>query len=159
MKNFDRTTIILAGALALIFLISAVSYLIWGNEQEEQVLFFPVNQTLEARGEGRILPRKDTKEQEIELLVREILLGPFNVNYMPVVPGDSRIRSILLREETLYIDFTIDVVFQEAGSALSLRESLAYIGRSIQFNFPRVRKIVYSINGNQLESSSETAVN
>lgn len=159
MKYFDRTTIILAGALALIFLISAVSYLIWGNEQEEQVLFFPTHQTMEARGEARILPRKDTKEQEIELLVKEILLGPFNINYMPVVPRDSRIRSIMLREDTLYIDFTIDVVFQEAGSSLSLQESLSYIGHSIQFNFPRVRNIIYSINGNQIELPAEIAGN
>jgi len=157
LKNFDRTTIILAGALALMFLISAVSYLIWGNEQEEQVLFFPTNQTMEARGEARILPRKDTKEQEIELLVKEVLLGPFNIDYMPVFPRDSRIRSIMLREDTLYIDFTIDVVFREAGSSLSLRESLSFIGLSIQFNFPRVRNIVYSINGNQLELTSEIA--
>lgn len=158
MKKFDRTTMILAGSLAFILLVSGISYFIWGNEKEEQVLFFPEFRSGGARGEARILPRKDAREQEIELLVKEILLGPFDINYTPVAPADTRIRSLLLRKDTLYIDFSVDIVFKEASTSLSLEESLEYISRTIQFNFPGVKKIVYSINGNQLRLSHESTV-
>ena len=156
MKQFDRTTVILAGALGFILLVSGISYFIWGNEKEEQVLFFPEYRSGGARGEARILPRKDTKEQEIKLLVKEVLLGPFDINYTPVAPADTRIRSLLLRKDSLYIDFSVDIVFKEATTSLSLEESLEYISRSIRFNFPGVKKIVYSINGNQLQLSRES---
>lgn len=154
MKHIDRLTIILAGSLVLILLISAVSYLIWGNRMEQQVIFFPTHQTLEMQGESRILPRKRTRELEIELLVKEIILGPFGIDYTPVIPEDSRIRSIMLRDDTLYLDFSIDIVFPEASSSLSLEESMEYITRSVQFNFPDVKKIIYTVNGNQLKVSS-----
>ena len=157
MRNLDRTNLVLAGSLALLLLISGGSYFIWGNHLEEQVLFFPSHQNAEVKGEARLLPRKKTTEKSIELLVRELFLGPFSIDYMPVVPRDSKIRSILLRDGTLYLDFNIDIVFQESASSLSLEESLDYISRSVTFNFPKVRKIIYSVNGNQLQLTSESA--
>lgn len=160
MKKIDRLTLFLLGSWGLLLLISAFLFFLHGIDREKQVLFFPRYRSSECRGEERLLPRKDTPEQEIELLVREILLGPFDVDLVPVLPTDGRIRTVLLRNGRLYLDFSTDIVFQEGNSTLSFGEALDCVGKSVMFNFPQVEEIIYTVNGNRpagTEKSSSAA--
>ncbi len=149
VKNLDRITIILLGVLALSLIISLLLFLLHGTDMHKQVLFFPEYRTSECAGEERLLPTKPTTEKEIELLVKEILLGPFNVNYVPVLPKATSIRSIMLRGGELYIDFSVDVIFQESDSRLSFEESVNCVKKSITFNYPHIDRIVVTVNGEQ----------
>ncbi len=149
MKNLDRITIILLGVLALSLAVSLLLFLLHGTDMQRQVLFFPEYRSSVCSGEERRLPTKPTTEKEIELLVKEILLGPFDVNYVAVLPQETSIRTIMLRNKKLYIDFSVDVVFQESESRLSFEEALDCVRKSIVFNYPQIDRIVFTVNGEQ----------
>lgn len=149
MKNLDRITIVLLGVLALSLIVSLLLFLLHGTDMQKQVLFFPEYRSSECSGEQRLLPTKDSTEQEIELLVKEIILGPFDVNYVSVLPQESSIRTIMLRDSQLFIDFSVDVVFQAAESRLSFQEALNCVEKSITFNYPKIEQIVFTVNGEQ----------
>jgi len=106
-------TVILAGTWAILLLLSMIFFLFGGNEQTTRVLFFPRYRTADCVGEERVLPVKETTEQEIELLLKEILLGPFDVNSVSVVPRDVQLRTVMLRGNRLFVDFSEDIVFQD----------------------------------------------
>lgn len=156
MKKIERGPAILLGAWLLLLLISLTSYFIWGNEQEQKVLFFPRYRSSQCEGESRILPRKDTAEAAIELLIDEILLGPMNVNYVPVVAKETKLQTILYRNNTLYVDLSDDPIFGHTDSTLSFQESLDCIAKSVQFNFPEVERIEFTINGFQPDFPRES---
>lgn len=149
MKNLDRITIILVGVIALSLTVSLLLFLINGTDKHRQVLFFPEYRSSECVGEQRVLPTKPTVEQEIELLVKEILLGPFDVNSVAVLPQESILQTIMLRENRLFLDFSIHVIFQENESRLSFDEALACVRKTITFNYPQIEKIVFTVNGEQ----------
>lgn len=133
----------------LSLIVSLLLFFLHGTDRQKQVLFFPEYRSSECSGEQRLLPTKPSTEQEIELLVKEILLGPFDVNYVPVLPQESSIRSIMLRENQLFIDFSVNVVFQAADSRLSFQEALNCVRKSITFNYPQIEEIVFTVNGEQ----------
>ena len=149
MKNLDRITIILVGVLAVSLMVSLLFFLINGTDKHRQVLFFPEYRSSECVGEQRLLPTKSTVEQEIELLVREILLGPFDVNSVAVLPQESKLQTLILRKNRLFIDFSIQVIFQEGESRLSFEEALDCVRKTISFNYPQIEQIVFTVNGEQ----------
>ncbi|MFO7730763.1 MAG: GerMN domain-containing protein [Spirochaetia bacterium] len=149
MKNLDRITIILVGVIVVSLTVSLLLFLINGTDKHRQVLFFPEYRSSECTGEQRVLPTKPTIEQELELLVKEILLGPFDVNSVAVLPQESDLQTLMLRENRLYIDFSIHVVFQESESRLSFGEALDCVRKTITFNYPQIEKIVFTVNGEQ----------
>lgn len=149
VKNLDRITIILLGILALSLIVSGLLFFINGTDTHKQVLFFPIYRSSECAGEERLLPTKPTTEGEIELLVKEILLGPFNVNYVPVLPRETTIRTLMLRDKVLFIDFSGAVVSQESDSRLTFEEALKCVRKSITFNYPHIDRIVFTVNGEQ----------
>ncbi|MCF7915905.1 MAG: GerMN domain-containing protein [Spirochaetaceae bacterium] len=149
MKNLDRITIILVGVLAVSLTVSLLLFLINGTDKHRQVLFFPEYRSSECSGEQRLLPTKPTTEQEIELLVKEILLGPFDVNSAAVLPQESSLQTLMLRENRLFIDFSIHVISQESKSRLSFGEALDCVRKTITFNYPQIEKIVFTVNGEQ----------
>jgi len=149
VKNLDRITIILAGVLVVSLTVSLILFLFNGTDKHRQVLFFPEYRSSECVGEQRVLPTKPTIEQEIELLVKEIILGPFDVNSVGVLPQESALQTLMLRDNRLFIDFSIHVIFQEGESRLSFDESLDCVRKTITFNYPQIEKIVFTVNGEQ----------
>ena len=149
MKNLDRITIVLVGVLVVSLMVSLLLFLINGTDKHRQVLFFPEYRSSECVGEQRVLPTKPTREQELELLVKEILLGPFDVNSVAVLPQESILQTLMLRENRLFIDFSIHVIFQKSESRLSFEEALDCVRKTITFNYPQIEKIVFTVNGEQ----------
>ncbi|MFW5710394.1 MAG: GerMN domain-containing protein [bacterium] len=129
--------------------VSVLLFFLHGTDMQRQVLFFPEYRSSVCSGEARRLPTKPTMEKEIEQLVKEILLGPFDVNYVAVLPQETSIRTIMLRNKQLYIDFSVDVVFQESESRLSFEEALNCVRKSLVFNYPQIDRIVFTVNGEQ----------
>jgi len=149
VKNLDRITIVLVGVLVVSLMVSLLLFLINGTDKHRQVLFFPEYRSSECVGEQRVLPTKPTREQELELLVKEILLGPFDVNSVAVLPQESILQTLMLRENRLFIDFSIHVIFQKSESRLSFEEALDCVRKTITFNYPQIEKIVFTVNGEQ----------
>jgi hypothetical protein len=147
-RQLNTVTLSLAGTLLAALVLSSLLFFLGGESRtRERVLFFPAYRTADFEGEIRELPRKESLEADIRLVVEEIILGPFGIHHDPILPESADVRSVMLRDDTLYVDFSIDVIFQREDSILSLGEVLDGIRRSITFNFPSVERIVFTVRG------------
>ncbi|MFO7849930.1 MAG: hypothetical protein R6V67_08220 [Spirochaetia bacterium] len=132
-----------AAALVLSLTLFFLSY----DGMVERVIFFPKYREQTLEGEPRRLPKKGELEKDIQLLIQETVLGPFNIHYDRVLPLDTELESILLREERLYLDFSLDPVVQQEESVLSLSEKIEAVKRTVRFNFPSVELITVTFRG------------
>lgn len=96
----------------------------------------------------RFIPYRETRAKEIELYLRELFLGPAHMGSVPFIPRNVMLRSAILGDdETLYIDFSpnLIVLIEEFDSSLELLTET--VDKNVQHNFPFVRKIVFTVGG------------
>jgi len=137
-------------ALSLLFILVGFSvfYYIGTKKFTERTLFFvePVLKTLVL--EHRLIAEKYDLEKNIELLIKEELLGSSLLISDSVFPVGTHLEHIFLRNGVLYVDLSIEAVFPSEHSGLNFHESLKILERTIRFNFRRIDDIVFTINGN-----------
>ena len=138
---------ILGGILAFFLAVSLFLFLYLNHGWVERVLFFPGYTDTGAPGETRRLPRRDTREEELEYFLEEMILGPTSIENIPIVPEGSELQSVMFRDQILYIDLSEDVLFQTSGRPLPLERRIALIRRSVMFNYPWVKGMIITING------------
>ena len=143
----NRISLILAGILACSLVVSLFLFLYLNHGWVERVLFFPRYADGVSGGETRRLPKRDTREEELRYFLEEIILGPTNIENIPVVPEETELRTVVFRGQVLYLDLSEDVLFQSSGRPLPLERRMALIRRSVLFNFPWVKEIIITING------------
>ena len=88
-----------------LFAVSLVFFLVLRIGRVQRVLFFPKEGSTELYGELHNLPRRRSRESNIELLVSELLLGPVTLHLDRVFPRGTALNSLILREGSLYVDF------------------------------------------------------
>lgn len=98
-------------------------------------------------GEERFLPKKATVEEDIELLLKELILGPKNHQNLRIVPQGVTVESVMLRDQELYINLSEDILLRESPSPLNLDETLQALGNTIFFNVPKLRDIFIFVSG------------
>ncbi|MEW5815802.1 MAG: hypothetical protein AB1798_10475, partial [Spirochaetota bacterium] len=64
-------------------------------------MFFPGELNQKLRAEIRNLPRMKSREASLEIYVKEILLGPVRIDDARLLPKDTKIETIMLREKSL----------------------------------------------------------
>ena len=146
--------LILTGAMVLILGLSILFYLLFGYPRVERVFFFPLDRISSPSGESRRIPRKGTLEDNIREYVQEWLLGPLALENDRLFPRATRLNSILLREEVLYLDFNVEILEKQAGLSLSFQEILDMTDMGIQFNFPSVKTVRYTVDGEPVTRNS-----
>lgn len=144
MKKLCR---IIAVSLLLVLVVFSVYYYKSTKKFTERSLFFvePVSRTVVL--EHRLIPEKHDLEQNIELLVKDELLGPSLLVRDSVFPEGTILNHILLRDGVLYIDLSIEAVFPSEHSGLNFQDSLKILERTIKFNFREIENIVITIDG------------
>ncbi len=143
----DYLFLTILGVWTLSLLLALFLFFFIHDKQVERVLYFPLYNEAELEGELRRLPKKANREDDIELLVRELILGPFDIHHSRVLPKDTDVESLLLRKGRVYVDFSLDPVLKKEGSILSLAEQIAALERTIRFNFPSVEDIMVTFSG------------
>ncbi len=145
----NRLLTIIAGSFFLIVLAISVFLFIRNDSQwHRYVLFFPKYTNPEViQGEIRKIRRYENMEKNIDRLVHECMLGPEDLRNIRIMPGDGKINTVLLRDNAVYIDFSHSILFSEEVSPLTLTERLTILSQSIRWNFPDIKTINYSING------------
>jgi len=148
IKN-KRILPVAAGAvLAIILTVSILMYKINDSKWHPYVLFFPQFTNPEkVDGEVRKIRLNDNYETNIENLVRELMLGSADLRYISIIPKDTVINTIMVRDNILYIDFSPALFFSENDHPLTLSERLQLFSRSIIWNFSDLEEIIYTING------------
>jgi hypothetical protein len=113
----------------------------------ERILFFPDDLRKDVTGEPRLVVRRSTLEGNIQQVLRELLLGPAQVQHKRVLPKRAGFRSAILREDVLYLDFSHEVLFGVDDVPLSFQAMLNAVGKTVRYNFPSVKEMVVTVNG------------
>lgn len=152
MKNLDanRIGIVFAAAFAVLLLLAAI---LWGFSPEQQRdrynVTFPDTAGGSVHHEWRLLPEKETREERIELLIREVMLGPVSLGAVPVVPEDTRLQGVILDTDTdtVYLDFSRELVLNGEEEGMSYEIAIDYISRNIRHNCRHIGEIVVTVEG------------
>jgi hypothetical protein len=155
MEIRTRNLIIWASVFTAAFLFSLILYLAASGRTEKYVLFFPSEITKEWIGESReIYYTRDTEDSVLALL-NELALGPIGLRLAPTVPKGTGIRSVLLREKSVYIDFAATLVLKQPVLQISFSEMLSGIRKSVLYNFPSIEKVFIYVDGSPADAYSE----
>jgi spore germination protein GerM len=136
-----------SAALILVFCISLIFFLVNGNRYERRVLFYPDAMSRVIRGETRYLPRYESEDKDITLLVRELLLGPEYIRYDNFVPDNTRLSSVILNKDKLYLDFSVDIARVDSKGFLHFDEIINLIKKTVMFNFKHIHTVNITVDG------------
>ncbi|MDA3811459.1 MAG: GerMN domain-containing protein [Spirochaetaceae bacterium] len=142
-----------AAALLAVFLISLVFFLLNNNRYERRVLFFPNDLSRVIKGETRYLPVYDSEEKNITLLVKELILGPEYLQYDISVPEKTRLNTLILNKNVLYLDFSMDIAINESDSFIHFDDIINLIKKTVMFNFKHIHTVNITVDG-QIPKSS-----
>ncbi len=143
----ERPHLLWAAMFGASLLVALLFYFVFPPSQSERYLFFPENITGKLKGESRLVPRHHTLEAEVQALVAEELLGPVRVRDKRLVPVDTRIRSLIVRNEKVYIDFSTEMVTAADQVQETTTRAIQILTHTIQFNFPQIKQVTVTING------------
>ena len=134
--------------IALIALtVSAVCLYRSQKNYTERTLFFvePVSKAVVM--EHRLKDKKNDLELNVELLIKDELLGPALLVRDSVFPSGTRLNHVLLRDGVLYADLSLEAMFPSAHSGLNFQDSIRILEKTVSFNFPEIKNIVVTIDG------------
>ena len=81
--------------------------------------------------------------------MQEMILGPIELKLGRALPKTTKIRSILVRDKKLFLNFSDDIIFSESSLALSFQEMIQAVKKTVTFNFPWIEDIVVFVEGQQ----------
>ena len=136
-----------SGILLLLFFGSLIRYLTDAERMDFRIIFFPDESTQEWRGEERKVPHHSTPEEAVHALIKEIILGPAKLRLIRAMPKDTYVRSVLLRGETLYVDFSEHPAEPDSNTDISFEAMLEGVKKTVLYNFPSIEYVVVFIGG------------
>jgi len=130
--------------LVVITIIALTEFATMGIARRTFVFYTIDNGTLVV--EDRMIKRSPSREVNITRYVEEALLGPVSPDLLPLFPRETRLRSLLLRDGVVYVDFSADAALppEEGGETLNNFRTL-YSG--ILRNFSFVRDVRFFVSG------------
>lgn len=149
MDRMLRNSLVTGGGLLLAIIISVTAFALRPGKSVHRVLFFPDATSGVHRGERREIPIQPDRESEIEYVIRELILGPTVLQLSRTLPRDTQIESVIYRNDTLYLDFDPEILFEAGTGAPELDESFDIIRKIIEFNYPKVNEIRFFVGGSE----------
>lgn len=150
--KIEKRTLILISILIFFLLISITLFFIIDNKKVRRVFFFPGRDIYS--GEMHRVPRQGSLENEIELFINELILGPYNIDHRRVIPENTKLQNLFLRNRSLlYIDFSADLVVSENKHNIVQLDMLELIKKNLNYNFPILEEIILSVDGQTLQVS------
>ncbi|MCL2441880.1 MAG: GerMN domain-containing protein [Treponema sp.] len=135
--------------IGILILVAIVDFLYLGLARRTFVFYTVSDEVITV--EDRMLKHSKSREDNIIRYTEETLLGPVSPELMPLFPRGTRLRSLLYRDGTVYIDFSIDAALPllEGGSIFGNYQTF-YEG--ILRNFSYVKNVRFFIEGNAVYS-------
>ena len=132
---------------ACVLVVSVLAYAVAGRREVRRVLFFPDPETLKLVAEEHFIPRARGSEESMRLLMEELLLGPASYELARLFPSSVALRSVSLRDRTLYVDFSTELVLDLGKVPLDLSRIVQAVANNAYFNFPRLRGVYVFVYG------------
>lgn len=98
-------------------------------------------------GETRYLPRRDARPEQLRLLVDESILGPRSRDHRAALPRSTRVLSLMVAGDTLYLDLSAAALLDDSGSGLPGAERLRALASTLLFNAPWLRRVWLFVDG------------
>lgn len=140
--------------LILAALISIVWFFVFPKPYERVVLFFPhaIHKTLE--GESRPVVYRSNTEDKIRVITQEMLAGSVDMIKIPIFDRSSSLSGVFYNGNTgnLIISINMDVSKNVQNITYPLEDALAALERSIRFNVPQVKEVIFTINGSEIQN-------
>lgn len=141
-------------AFLALFALSLVLFLAPSPGRVRRVLFFPSTSTRSAPGrparliaEARLLPRHRDTDRDVRELVDAVLLGPARHGEAPLFPSTATVRTLAVRHGVLYVDLSAVAAIPDPLAPVSLEDAAAALARAVRFNFPRIRTVAFTVDG------------
>ena len=144
MKRVFR---IIVSAALIALVVFGLCYYRGQHAYTERTLFFvePVSKAVVL--EHRLIAEKHDLELNVELLIKDELLGSALLVRDSVFPSGTKLNHVLFRDGKLYADLSIEAMFPSAHSGLNFRDSIRILEETISFNFPQIEDIIITIDG------------
>lgn len=148
--NFKKTLIFLL-SLVLISLVFSVVIFLCGKKGKRRTFVFPSVERNRFIVETRNLSTENGQGMnDIEYYVREMLLGPQTERTRRLFPSDTKLLSCYKSGDTLYVDFSGDIINPEVSSKmLPLRQAINLFSDNVKRNFPSIKHVEVYVNGNK----------
>ena len=146
-SNNQKNVFVSVGAFVLIFLISGIFFLAEGRKHINCTIFFPEPAQKGITGEPRRIYRQKTLEKNVLYLAREMTLGPMDIRHANMFPPNTRVRSVFVRNNVAYLDFSSEIIFFDSQMRLSFDELLSAIRQTVLFNFRQLSDVMITIDG------------
>ncbi len=149
MSTFRNRILI---AAAIVFGLSLVgSVVIYAGRSArfvEVVAWFPGIFDENLAPERRVVPRRRNAEEQAEVLIQELLLGPVSFDRGQLVPEGSRVNAVLVRNGALYVSLSEVVVALADSGDLPLEQVIEAIERTIRSNLTGIDTVEITVGGN-----------
>ena len=142
-KNLLIAGILLVGS----FLFSLGAFIIERYDVEKRLLFFPEHIQRNLSGEVRIVIKHNSLEENIDIFLREVILGPMDIKNGRLLSPDTRVKSVILRDGIAYIDFSSGILIINEEVKIGFDESLVCLKKTLLFNFTRLKDVVFTVEG------------
>ncbi len=147
IKRFSKKFLILA-AVFVAFLVLPLFFMAFDAERRiERVLFFPDEGGQRLHGELRRLPKRDDTAGNIELYVKELLLGPVQIDLYRLFPVEVRLESLIVDDDVLYLGFSENLITTAETVSMSLSGIIEGVEDAVVFNFPEIKEVKTTIGG------------
>ena len=113
------------------------------------VLFFENTENRRIDGDVRYLPRRPERSEQVQLLVDELILGPRIRENHPTLPQTTKIRSLMLRGDKLYLDLSVTALIDEPDRVMRGSQRLHALARTLRFNFPWLSDLFLLVDGQE----------
>lgn len=145
--NSDRTLLWSSSLLGFFFLLSLALYLLVPGPLTRTILRFPDEISHRVVPEVRSLPFNWDREHNVELVVREVLLGPARHNHLRLLSRDGAVKSVLVRNSAIYVDLTKESFNPDPDVIYSPVKALDVLKTTLMDNFTGVSQVKFSVEG------------
>jgi spore germination protein GerM len=145
--HLGRRALIAGSALVAVLLVSLFFFFLVGYKREKRVLFFPREGSAALAAEERFLPNHRDLEVDLRKLIEEVILGPAGHDEVRLIPREVTVRSLSVQNHVLYLDLSADIVTAGHEYPLHGDEALEALKKTILFNFPKVREVAVTVDG------------
>ena len=136
------------GALLAALLVSLVIFVTVPQQLERRLLIFPDTAGGSRHYEWHLVPRAAERFEQLEAMTEEMLLGPVALGAVPFLDPDTRIRSMVLRDDRiLYLDFSPEIMFDRGGGERGLDGVTGLVQENLLHNFRWLDEVVVLIDG------------
>jgi len=105
-------------------------------------------------GETRTIQARRHRDEEVEAVLEELVLGPRDRNAVPTLPSNTRLRRAWYddTQRQLYLDFNRALVSAEMAGSATETLTVGAILRTIAVDFPEVAAVQILVEGLEVET-------